>query len=198
VFRVYFTPPAVQGAYTLTVGPDIADASGNRMNQNGVLPNGEAGDAFTTPVNVSLPDLTVVTLTPSKTAARWGETFDVAFTVRNIGLAAATPRWPDVLYLSRDAALDRSRETVRAMIFGEIPPGDAGGDLYLKWRCSCDSLALVPLAPGDPYSGTMTITLPNDPAAPPAAMSRPAAATTPAAQAPGEAQNGGNGEVRGT
>jgi hypothetical protein len=29
-------------------------------------------------------------------------------------------------------------------------------------------------------------------------MSRPAAATTPAAQAPGEAQNGGNGEVRGT
>ena len=40
-WRVSFAQPTLAGQYTLTVGPDVADADGNLMNQSGVVPTGQ-------------------------------------------------------------------------------------------------------------------------------------------------------------
>lgn len=44
VFAVTFAPQTALGDYTLTLGPDLTDVVGNRMNQDGDSTNGEAGD----------------------------------------------------------------------------------------------------------------------------------------------------------
>ncbi|MCS7020370.1 MAG: S8 family serine peptidase [Gemmataceae bacterium] len=47
-YDVTFTRQTIAGLYKLTIGPDIQDSDGNKMNQNGNGINGEsAGDAFT-------------------------------------------------------------------------------------------------------------------------------------------------------
>ncbi len=45
-FVVSFKPMAAKGAYTVTVGPGIADRSGNLMDQNGDGMKGQANDAY--------------------------------------------------------------------------------------------------------------------------------------------------------
>jgi subtilisin family serine protease len=48
-FDISFPTQSAAGTYTLTIGPDIFDIAGNRMNQNGNSVNGETpGDRFTT------------------------------------------------------------------------------------------------------------------------------------------------------
>jgi hypothetical protein len=48
-FDLVFKPQTSTGSYTLTIGPDIRDQSGNQMDQNGNLIAGEVpGDRFTT------------------------------------------------------------------------------------------------------------------------------------------------------
>ena len=62
-FRLEFPPLVRAGAYTLTIGPDIADRAGNPMDQNA---DGTAGDAFT--LTTSLIDTTnpsIDSLTPA-------------------------------------------------------------------------------------------------------------------------------------
>jgi subtilisin family serine protease/subtilisin-like proprotein convertase family protein len=47
-FDVTFATQTAAGTYTVVIGPDITDAAGNTMNQNGVAPNGEVpGDRYT-------------------------------------------------------------------------------------------------------------------------------------------------------
>lgn len=53
VFEIQFQPQTVQGAYRLTVGPNITDPAGNKMNQNGNTVNGEASDYFTTLITLN-------------------------------------------------------------------------------------------------------------------------------------------------
>ena len=43
---VFFTPQTANGTYTVNLGPNITDDSGNLMNQNGNTVNGEVGDRF--------------------------------------------------------------------------------------------------------------------------------------------------------
>jgi hypothetical protein len=43
-FNLTFPDQSLRGVYQLTIGPDIADASGHLMNQNGNAANGEPGD----------------------------------------------------------------------------------------------------------------------------------------------------------
>ncbi len=45
-FVVSFKPMAANGAYAVTVGPNIADRSGNRMDQNGDGRNGQSNDNY--------------------------------------------------------------------------------------------------------------------------------------------------------
>ena len=45
-FALSFTNQYVRGSYQLRVGPQIADMSGNLMNQNGNLVNGETADSY--------------------------------------------------------------------------------------------------------------------------------------------------------
>ena len=45
-FVVSFKPMAANGAYTVTVGPNIADRSGNPMDQNGDGFNGQSNDSY--------------------------------------------------------------------------------------------------------------------------------------------------------
>src|SRR5439155_14168549 len=55
-FRITFPPLALDGAYSMVIGPNVRDVVGNQMdqNQNGV--NGEAGDTFTIPLAVNTTD----------------------------------------------------------------------------------------------------------------------------------------------
>lgn len=45
-WRINFAPQTVDGIYTITVGPQVSDAGGTFMNQNGNGINGETSDAF--------------------------------------------------------------------------------------------------------------------------------------------------------
>jgi hypothetical protein len=51
-FRIQFATLTVTGAYGLTVGPNLQDLSGHRMDQNGNFIDGEDGDAFQLPFGV--------------------------------------------------------------------------------------------------------------------------------------------------
>ena len=144
-FRIHFETPAQAGSHTLTVGPDVRDLLGNRMNQNAAMPNGEdPGDVFEQTFSIELPDLTVVSVTPDMTTANFGETFDVTWVVENLSGAAAEADWVDKVWLSNDDTLDP-------------------GDLVLGSQLASVSAQNLPLVAGDTYSATISVTLPNDP-----------------------------------
>ncbi len=58
-FAVNFPGATAGGTYTLVLGPNITDVSGNAMNQNGNTINGEATDTYTATVELQSPDLTL-------------------------------------------------------------------------------------------------------------------------------------------
>lgn len=61
-FDVTFAARTAAGTYTLTVGPDITDAAGNRMDQNGNGVKGETpGDRFTVTGTIAAPATTTFT-----------------------------------------------------------------------------------------------------------------------------------------
>ncbi|MCX5676599.1 MAG: Ig-like domain-containing protein, partial [Planctomycetota bacterium] len=104
-FRICFERPHLAGTHTLTVGPAVTDTLGNPMNQNGILPNGEAADAFVGTFDVSLPDLAVAAVTPARTALGFGESVDLEWTVHNATATAADGAWVDRVWLSRDTEI---------------------------------------------------------------------------------------------
>ncbi|MEO1530342.1 MAG: Ig-like domain-containing protein, partial [Planctomycetota bacterium] len=100
--RVSFPSQETVGQYTFTVGPDIADPSGNQMDQDGDGSFGEATeDQFNGVVTFSAPDLTVSASTIPNSAKN-GETITIDWTVLNDGAAAAASPWTDRIVISGD------------------------------------------------------------------------------------------------
>jgi hypothetical protein len=56
VFQILFPSLTADGGYTVTIGPNVTDFTGNPMDQNHNLINGEPGDAFTFQIAVNSTD----------------------------------------------------------------------------------------------------------------------------------------------
>jgi len=131
------------GSTTVTL-PDLADGSyrivvvtdaNTQVFEDGRESNNTAASANT--VALTHPDLDVTdVVVPALPNS--GSTFDVAWTVKNIGSGPAGGTWTDTLWLSRDGTLD-------------------SGDLKLA-----DVVRTGPLASDGSYTGTTAITLPLD------------------------------------
>jgi len=103
-YRLSFAAQTVPGNYRFTVGPQIADAVGNRMDQNGNGMFGEPADTYVFVLTLALPNLEVLGLTvPDSVAA--GSSLTVNWTVGNSGGLSAQAPWTDRVVLSRDEFL---------------------------------------------------------------------------------------------
>ena len=105
-FTVTFNSQTAVGTYTLVLGPNITDISGNAMNQNGNTINGESGDAYTATVALQSPDLTLPIAIGSPSIAVFGQPITVSWTVQNTGTDPAREAWSDRVYLSSNATLE--------------------------------------------------------------------------------------------
>lgn len=65
----------------------------------------DANNVYAIPINITVPDLTITTISPPTTAAV-GETVAVSWTVKNLGDVSAAADWYDSVYLSDDAKFD--------------------------------------------------------------------------------------------
>ncbi len=100
--RISFATQTTLGDYSLVIGPDIFDPSGNAMNQDGDEVFGEADeDTFTATVTFAAPDLTIDSFTVP-TSAQNGDVVRIEWTVQNDGLATAAQPWTDRIVLSQD------------------------------------------------------------------------------------------------
>lgn len=140
--EVRFQPQTVRGDYTLTLGGNIADVIGNRLDQdqNGV--GGESTDTFTRVISLQSPDL-VPQVDSLSGNLMFGQTVTLNYTVTNIGDDPALERWFDRVYLSRDGVLD-------------------GNDLLLTTSPSSNLLGPLDAAggPNSSYSRWVDVTLP--------------------------------------
>ncbi len=139
-----------EGDYTLTVGPEIRDLAGNRMDQDSAT----VGDqTYLGVVDVAAPDLSPVSVSITlpdgsalpETGVALGSQVKVTWVVRNIGTdAARAGYWYDSLWLSSDT--------------------NAGGDTHLgTYSIDVDASNLVGLPAGEQYTMSATVTLPlND------------------------------------
>jgi len=104
------------GQYTLFFRTNpFADIEESRTDNN----------LFSLPVTINLdgPDLAIVSTT-APASARFGETINVSWSVRNDGTAAATASWYDDLYLSDDEVFDsRDRELGFSVVSNSVPLG---------------------------------------------------------------------------
>ena len=98
----------------------------------------EANNNLVRPISLSAPDLSVSDSTSPATAIV-GEQIELTWTVTNIGDVTASANWQDRIYLSNDDAFD-------------------GADQYVTFA-SINSQ--TPLAAGDSYTETRTVTIPN-------------------------------------
>lgn len=143
-FRIYLPTLSSVGTYTVTVGPHITDIAGSEMNQDGDGTFGEVpDDAYSANFTVVTADLVVQSIDSMPASAKFGETFNVSYTIRNDGTAAATGLWYDYVFLSTDATFD-------------------GGDQYVGYGSGPG----LPLNPTATYGGTASVTLPLAPARP--------------------------------
>jgi subtilase family serine protease/methionine-rich copper-binding protein CopC len=112
------------GTYTMVIGPNVTDAVGNLMDQNGNGINGEPGDTYTATIDLQSPDLEVSSVNAPETGV-FGQPLAVAWTVRNIGTDPAVEGWSDRIYLSTDAALGAD-DTLLATVqnLGALNPGE--------------------------------------------------------------------------
>ena len=95
-FDIVFATPVNAGNYTLTIGQDITDLAGNKMNQNNNSVNGEAGDSYR-------QQLIVTTATPFFTVlARIAGTAYLDFNADGIRQAAEPGISGRTIYLDLD------------------------------------------------------------------------------------------------
>ncbi|MDM9385689.1 CARDB domain-containing protein [Chlorogloeopsis sp. ULAP01] len=140
------TPLAVNGQYNLTSNITIPQVrTGNQYllfvadgyNYQGEL--NEVNNVRAVPITVQTPDLVVNDATvPVKSYP--GTQIEVSWTVKNQGNASANADWYDRIYLSDDATLNTSTDTL----------------LKEVWTSN-----LTPLPTGDDYSISQLLTLPN-------------------------------------
>ena len=64
--RINFTAQSAQGAYSLVLGADIRDVSGNQQENNGNTTTGEAGDRYTANFQYDAAALTVTSTNPAR------------------------------------------------------------------------------------------------------------------------------------
>jgi subtilase family serine protease len=144
-----FSAQYTQGNYTLTVGPEIYDLAGNRMDQDA----GTAGNqAYVGTVQVASPDLNPVSISVTlpdgnplpEGGVALGSQVKVTWTVRNIGTdAARASAWYDSLWISPNTS---SAGTNLANVYIDVDPNNTNG-----------------LAAGGEYTMSATVTLPlND------------------------------------
>ena len=93
----------VNGSYTLTVGPGVADPVGRAMSQS-------QSYSFT----VALPALVVDTLMPETGPATFGGSFLLTYTVHNEGAAPTPANWTDDVFLSTKPTLDNTAEPIQS------------------------------------------------------------------------------------
>jgi hypothetical protein len=80
--RVHFASQTQPGNYLLNVGPNIQDLAGNQMDQNGNGTGGEAGDVFSTTIELLVPSEPVVlSQTPSGVITTAPQTITLQFSV---------------------------------------------------------------------------------------------------------------------
>lgn len=112
----YFAVQNVSGQYVLALGPQITDAAGNLMDQDRDGTFGEAEDGFTLTLIASLPDLAVESVA-NPLSGIYGDTLDLAWTVRNDGGDPAEGRWWEYAYLSSDREWDLDDVLVGTVLY---------------------------------------------------------------------------------
>ncbi len=135
--RVSFATQTTLGDYSLIIGPDILDPSGNAMDQDGDGQFGEPDqDTFTATVIFAAPDLLFESFTvPS--AAQNGDVLTLSWTVQNLGDTSAAHPWTDRIVLSQDD------------IYGNA------GDIQLGTLVHSTELA-----DGESYTGSIDVNIP--------------------------------------
>ncbi|MEZ6132743.1 MAG: CARDB domain-containing protein [Planctomycetaceae bacterium] len=116
---LFFPDQNTLGTYTVSIGPDLRDLSGNLMDNDKDGLQGEAiEDVQTVPLQLQSPDLTV-NISTSPATAFFGDTINVAYTVTNIGLDPAAESWNDRIWLSVDSLLSTTADnTLLATVTG--------------------------------------------------------------------------------
>ena len=145
-----FADQYTQGNYTLTVGTDLFDLAGNRMDQDGTTAGNQT---YLGTVQVASPDLNPVTISvtlPSgapipEAGVPLGSQVLVTWTVRNIGTdAARSSAWYDSLWISTDT--DPANDTLLGNYLVDVDPTNLFG-----------------LPAGEQYTNSALVTLPlND------------------------------------
>ena len=145
MLTIVFAPSARQaGTYTFEIGPDIRDLVGNPMDQDGNGTYGEPSDTYTGTVDLILPDLVIESVTVAPAPAQFGQTVDVTWLARNVGLGSTLSDWALSFWFSQDDTLD------------------TGTDQFLLGQVAG---APVPLLPDQTHGATTTVTIPFDPGA---------------------------------
>ena len=100
VWRLHFSHALNRGEHAIEIGPFIADAAGNEMNQDGDSVYGEPlEDAFRSQATITIADLTVTEImTPSSAVA--GQAVLISWILENAGNAPAAPPWTDTILLA--------------------------------------------------------------------------------------------------
>ena len=136
-FRITVGPEERDGTYTVVIAPAVADLAGNLLDQDADGQGGEADeDAYRFEFVQELPDLRVTSIA-HPTECRGGTELDLEWIVTNVGQGVATGVWSDTAYLSQDSGV--------------------GSDTQLA-QLQFDQ----PLAPGESYTRTVTVTMPED------------------------------------
>ena len=151
---LYFVEQGASGEYRLSLGPQILDAAGNPMDQDGDGTPGEPEDGYTWVSQLVAADLVIEdTEVSDPTATVFGNNMQVSWTVRNRGSDPATGKWWDYVYLSRDREWDLDDTLVGTFLYdseaaGAVPaddgtytgsldvpmPGVVPGDYYIIVR----------------------------------------------------------------
>jgi len=124
---VFFNEQEAGGQFTIAIGPSIADAAGNQMDQSRDGVNGQADDKFQFTTNVQSPDLVVASVT-NPVPATHGQDVTLTWTVQNNGADPATGTWWDYVYLSADDKWDLNDALVAKRLYTGDPLAENGGN----------------------------------------------------------------------
>ena len=168
-YRFAFTQQRSNGVYTVKVGPAVLDLAGNAM-------VAAVDRSFT----VSLADLGFSgAATTSVNTAKFGDSLDVSWALKNLGTAATAGNWTDRVYLSTDNTYSANDILLKSVVqnAGALAPngqratttpvtlplqaGLAAGNYYLIVRSDADN-ALIESneANNVAASASLTITVP--------------------------------------
>ncbi len=148
--QVRFAEQSEAGTYRMTIGPNVRDLLGNRMDQDADGIDGEAEDVYTATASVFSADLVVESISAPDTFTL-GAPLTVQYSARNIGNQGIFRQWTDRLFLSVDDQLDANDlfldrragpfsllqgETYQSSLFGSFGSGTQmiapdPGDYYL-------------------------------------------------------------------